>query len=155
MIDISTLIERGGVYFNLEGESAAEVLTSLINISQLPASVNRADLLKAVLERESLMPTALGNGIAIPHPRNCVLSDQAEERIVVGYPRHPVDYQALDKEPVSSLFLILSADQRSHLQILSQLSFVFHDQDFRKLLATKPQKEELQAAVKRLLGNKS
>lgn len=155
MIDISTLIERGGVYFNLEGSNSTEVLTSLISMASLPASVNRDNLLKAVLERESLMPTALGNGIAIPHPRNSVLTDPGEERIVVGYPRQPVDYQALDKEPVSALFLILSADQRSHLQILSQLSFIFHDQEFRKLLSTKPQKQELKAAINKLIGNKA
>jgi nitrogen PTS system EIIA component len=152
MIDIAGLIEKGGVYFNLPGINSAEVLTSFIQTIQLPADIDRAGLLTAVLERESLMSTAIGNGIAIPHPRNPVFSEPAEERVVVGYPHQAIDYQALDKTPVKALFLILSSNQRSHLQILSQLSFIFHDDGFKKTLAAKPQKPELLAAIRKLLG---
>jgi nitrogen PTS system EIIA component len=148
MIDVASLIERGGVFFNVRGESPESVIKELITTARLPEKLDKEALLKAIIERESLMPTAIGYGIAIPHPRNPMMADSSEERIIVGYSREGIDYRALDKKPVFALFIILSSSQKDHLQILSQLSFLFHDKEFRKTLETRPSKEELCAVTR-------
>lgn len=148
MVDVAAFIERGGVFFNVRGESPQEAIRELIQAARLPAGLDKEALLKAVLERESLMTTAMGEGIAIPHPRTPMIPDQGEERIIVGYTKEGVDFRAIDKKRVFALFLILSADQKDHLQILSQLSFLFHDKVFRKTLETRPSKEELYAVIR-------
>lgn len=148
MVDIAAFIERGGVFFNVRGESPEGALRELIQAARLPATLDKEGLLKAVLERESLMSTAVGDGIAIPHPRSPMIPDQGEERIVVAYTKEGVDFRAIDKKRVYALFLILSSNQKDHLQILSQLSFLFHDKAFIKTLETRPSKEELCAVIR-------
>jgi len=145
---IADLIDRGGVYFNVQGSSPDEAIRGLIEGLRLPPSMDKPALLRAVLERESLMPTALGGGIAIPHPRNPMVGSPGEERIVLGYTRQPIDFRALDDKPVYALFLILSASQKSHLNILSRLSFLLHDQGFNRILERKPAKPELLEAIR-------
>ncbi len=151
MISLPDILNSGGVYFNVAGASPEEVLASLIGSVRLPKGLDREALLKAVLEREELMPTAVGHGIAIPHPRAPMVPAEGDDAVIVAYPQAPLAYRALDKEPVYALFLILSSGQKSHLQILAQLSFLFHDESFRKILARKPAKEELLAAVRACL----
>ncbi len=142
-------INRGGVYYNLGGDDPVAVLRSIVQTASLPAGLDRESLLLAVLERETLMPTALGDGIAIPHPRSPLLSREEDERVAVCFPRRPIPYAALDRKPVFVLFLILSADTRSHLFTLSELSFLCRRTDFRDHLAGKPSREELAEWVAR------
>ncbi|MCK7503724.1 MAG: PTS sugar transporter subunit IIA [Desulfobacterales bacterium] len=74
-------INRGGLYYNLGGDDPVAVLRSIVQTASLPAGLDRESLLLAVLERETLMPTALGDGIAIPHPRSPLLSREEDERV--------------------------------------------------------------------------
>jgi nitrogen PTS system EIIA component len=150
MVDLGKLIDRGGVFFNIRGSGPEDVISELIRTVRLPESLQSDAILQAVLERESLAPTAVGHGIAIPHPRNPMCPGPEEERIVVAYAKEGIPFRALDKQPVYVLFLILSATQKSHLQMLSQLSFLFHDKDFRKILELRPDKQELVQAIKAL-----
>jgi nitrogen PTS system EIIA component len=144
---IAELIDRGGVYFNIPGNGAAEAITEMFKGLRLPPTMDKDAILGAVLERESLMPTALGMGIAIPHPRSPMAPAESDERIVVAYAKKPIDFRALDERPVYALFLILSSSQKSHLSILSKLSFLLHAEAFRKFLESKPGKAELCAAI--------
>ncbi len=145
---IAELIDRGGVYFNIPGEDASEAIAELFKVLRLPPSMDKDAILTAVIEREGLMPTALGKGIAIPHPRSPMAASEDDERIVVAYAKKPIDFRALDKRPVYALFLILSSSQKSHLSILSKLSFILHDEGLRKTLEGKPAKAELCAAIR-------
>ena len=143
-------IDRGGVYYNLEGDNPAAVLREIVQNVNLPKQVKRDVLLQTVLEREALMPTAMGDGIAIPHPRNPLLTDEGDELVAVCFPRKPVPYAALDHRPVFVLFLILSAGTRTHLFTLSELSFLCRRADFREFLAGKPSREELSGWIARV-----
>jgi nitrogen PTS system EIIA component len=146
-VSLAALIERGGVYYNIAGSTPVEVLNEATKAMAMPKSLDREGLLTAILEREALMPTALGHGIAIPHPRNSMLSDSGAQRVAVFYLKSPVPYNALDRKPVSVLFLILSADARSHLATLAAVSHLCQDPDFLDFLAKRPSKEELIARI--------
>lgn len=147
-VALSSLIERGGVYYNIGGSTAAEALQEGIRALALPRGVDRALLLKAVLEREALMPTAIGNGVAIPHPRNPIISDPTEQRVAVFFLKTPIPHEALDRKPVSVMFLILSSESKSHLRVLASLSHLCQRQDFLELLADRPSTEELTRFVR-------
>jgi nitrogen PTS system EIIA component len=140
---LASLIERGGVYYNIAGSNPVEALNAATKAMALPKSLDRDSLLTAILEREALMPTALGHGVAIPHPRNSLITDPAAQRVAVFFLKSPVAYNALDRKPVSVLFLILSADARSHLATLAAVSHLCQDEDFVAFLAKRPSKEEL------------
>jgi PTS system nitrogen regulatory IIA component len=147
VISLAELIGRGGVYYNIAGSNPVEVLNEATKAINLPKGLDRESLLTAILEREALMPTALGHGVAIPHPRNSMINDQGAQRVAVFFLKSPVAYNALDRKPVSVLFLILSADARNHLATLAAVSHLCQDPDFLAFLAKRPSKEELVARI--------
>ena len=146
-ISLADLVRRGGVYYNIAGGNPVEALSELSKTVALPRGIERDDLLRAVLEREALMPTAIGRGIAIPHPRNPIFSDESLQRVSVAFLKTPVSYNALDGKPVSTLFLILSAGARAHLTVLAEISHLCQRPDFIELLAARPSTEELVAFI--------
>jgi PTS system nitrogen regulatory IIA component len=147
IVSLAELIERGGVYYNIAGSNPVEVLNAATKALSLPKGLDRESLLTAILEREALMPTALGHGVAIPHPRNSMLGDSGSQRVAVFFLKTPVAYNALDRKPVSVLFLILSSDAKSHLATLAAISHLCQHPDFLDFLAKRPSKEELVANI--------
>lgn len=147
-MDISTLLERGGVFYNVSGNTVIEVLNNLVEIVELPASLTREQLNKAIIEREELMPTAVGNGIALPHPRSPLLKDIDDQFITIAFLQKAIDWKALDGRPVQTLILIVSATPKSHLWTLSRISFLCQQEAFRDLLEQRASKEELIGAIR-------
>jgi PTS system nitrogen regulatory IIA component len=141
------LVGRGGVYYNLSGSSPEAVLSDLVATVPVPAGVDRGRLLAAILERESLMPTGVGAGIALPHPRNPLVDDPERQFVAVGFLEKPIDWRALDGKPVGTLVLIVSASPKLHLSTLSRVSFLCQQPSFRSLLADRASREELVAAI--------
>jgi PTS system nitrogen regulatory IIA component len=76
-----------------------------------------------------------------------MINDQGAQRVAVFFLKSPVAYNALDRKPVSVLFLILSADARNHLATLAAVSHLCQDPDFLAFLAKRPSKEELVARI--------
>jgi PTS system nitrogen regulatory IIA component len=131
--DVSGLVElvrRGGVFRDIPGTGVREVLTNLVE--RLPGQIDREKLLQAVLEREALMPTGIGKGIALPHPRNPVITEREKQFIAIGFPSVELDWHA--GQPVHTLLLIVSASARLHLQSLSWVNFFCQQESFRMLL---------------------
>ncbi|MDR2746213.1 MAG: PTS sugar transporter subunit IIA [Treponema sp.] len=140
-IPLSTLIERGGIFREVAGNSVDSVLTEFIGLLPGPFSPERdgdrefrTALVKAALEREALMSTSIGRGIALPHPRNPMAADEKTQFVAVGFPALPVDWKALDGKPVHSVLLIVSASSKFHLRTLSKINFFCTDEKFLSLL---------------------
>jgi nitrogen PTS system EIIA component len=143
VVSLAELVDRGGVYYNIGGANPVEALNEATKAMSLPKDLDRENLLTAILEREALMPTALGHGVAIPHPRNSMLAEAESQRVAVFFLKTPIAYNALDRKPVSVLFLILSFDAKSHLATLAAISHLCQNSAFLDFLAKRPSKEEL------------
>lgn len=146
---LSELITRGGVYYNLQGSSVSAVLEDLITTIALPDSCDAKGLLAAMLEREALMPTALGDGIALPHPRNPLISRRDQQLVSICFPERPVPWQALDGKPVHTIICILSSSPKDHLRTLSRISYLCRQGSFATLLAHHADREELLAELQK------
>jgi PTS system nitrogen regulatory IIA component len=109
----------------------------------LPPSVNRAALLGAVLEREALMPTAVGNGIALPHPRNPVITESAGQLVSIVFAERGLNWEALDGKPVRTVMLLLSASPRMHLHTLSRINYFCQQRPFVDLLEKRASPAEI------------
>ena len=147
---IADLIERGGIYRNINGKDPEEVLTELIGSLPLFPSVPADTMLQAVLEREDLMPTGIGRGIAIPHPRNPVILPGAEQFAALAYLENPVDWNSLDGEKVNTLLLLITASAKQHLTALSEINFLCRQRDFLKLLRERAGLDELLAFIREM-----
>ncbi|MDR0596932.1 MAG: PTS sugar transporter subunit IIA [Treponema sp.] len=128
------LIRRGGDFRIIPGATPRDLLANLIGSIDIPPSVDRAALLSVVLEREALMPTAVGNGIALPHPRNPMIAESAEQFVSIAFAERGINWGALDGKPVRTVMLILSASPRMHLHTLSRLNYFCQQASFVKLL---------------------
>lgn len=106
-----------------------ELVDALINAGELEKSC-RAKVFEALMERESLGSTAIGQGIAIPHAKTDCVS-----RLVAAFAlsRKGVDFDSLDGEPVYIFFLLLAAQDSAgpHLKALARISRLFKDRYFR------------------------
>jgi PTS system nitrogen regulatory IIA component len=142
-----TLINRGGVYYRVAGSGVRELLGNLIGGLKLPpgtdAAIDREQLLKAALEREELMTTAVGHGIALPHPRNPLITDSAHQFVAIALLEQPVDWNALDGEKVHSTIFIVSASPKLHLHTLSRINYFCQQETFRELLVKHAPREEI------------
>ncbi|GHV70135.1 hypothetical protein AGMMS49928_16720 [Spirochaetia bacterium] len=145
---LSVLMERGGVYHDIPGKTAQEVLTCLIGAVKMPAGVDREKLLEAVLEREALMSTAVGKGIALPHPRNPIVSNAEAQLVITAFLEEPVNWNALDGQPVHTAILIVSASAKLHLGTLSQLNFFCQQESFYRLLQNRSRAADIIRFVK-------
>ena len=80
-----------------------------------------ATVLRAVEERESVLSTGVGFGVAIPHARSSAVRELA---IVGGVSAEPVPYDSIDGEPVRLFFLIVGPESSAglHVKILSRIA---------------------------------
>jgi PTS system nitrogen regulatory IIA component len=137
------LIKRGGNFRIIPGANPGELLANLIRAIDLPPSVDRATLLDAVLEREALMPTAVGNGIALPHPRNPMIAESVDQFVSIAFAEQGLNWGALDGKPVRTVMLILSASPRMHLHTLSRINYFCQQRPFVELLERRASPTEI------------
>jgi len=137
------LILHHDVWYLTDAESMQEALNALAKIVDLPAELDREALLDALLAREELASTAIGNGIAIPHVRRFGSESLQQDIVVVAYLFAPVDWKAPDGLPVHTLFLVLAKDEASHLELLAEIAHVASDERFVEFLKTMPERDAL------------
>ena len=140
---LAELIERGGVYRNITGTTSREVLTALVKIIPPIPTVPPDKLLDTVLEREALMSTSTGKGIALPHPRNPLINTESRQFTALAFLKNPVDWNSLDGEKVDTLFFIVSASPKQHLHTLSEINFFCRNNDFYQLLKNRANDKDI------------
>ena len=86
----SELVAKGDVV-HVSGITVEEVFTSVCNQAKLPAGISPENLVEELMDRENVLSTAIGDGIAIPHPRRPLVSNNDENCIIVAYLRTPVN----------------------------------------------------------------
>ena len=145
-------LEVGGIHYDLQDTHKDRALRSLIQILPLPESVDRELLLRLFLAREASASTAIGDGIAIPHVRNPIVLHVSRPAITLAFLAKAIDFGALDGKPVHVLFSIISPTNRSHLQLLSRLSFALHDSALRESVVRQAPREAIMCEFRRVGG---
>jgi PTS system nitrogen regulatory IIA component len=109
-----------------------ELVDALINAGEIEKR-HRNKLVEALMNRESLGSTAIGQGIAIPHAK----SDCVEKLVAAfGLSRKGVDFDSLDGEPAHIFFLLVAPQDSAgpHLKALARISRLLKDKYFRDAL---------------------
>lgn len=123
----------------------AEILKEMAaKASEMNLVTNLDEFTKALLERETLISTGIGLGIAIPHTKIHSIPDFF---VMVGMPTEPVNWDSIDSLPVQTVFLIGGPDgqQKKYLQILSKLSLLIKNDQRREQLFSATSKEDIAA----------
>ncbi len=136
-LSMHAALVRGGVHYDLPGESREQVLGAVAELPEVPMSVARSLLRDLLIEREQLASTGVGHGVAIPHPRNPLLVHVDAPVVVLCFLRRAIDFRAIDGEPVRVLFSLLSPSTRVHLRLLARLAWLLRDDGISHLLGEK------------------
>ncbi|WP_455474160.1 PTS IIA-like nitrogen regulatory protein PtsN [Bartonella sp. B30(2025)] len=127
-MNLSELIAPEAIIPALRANSKKQVLQILAEKAAELTGLNERVIFDIVLQREKLGSTGLGSGIAIPHGK---LPDI--NRIIGIFARleNPVDFEALDDEPIDLVFLLLAPENAGadHLKALSQIARVLRHSD--------------------------
>lgn len=133
-VDIIQLIQKGGIYKDVEGATPKEIYQNVSKMMDLPEGMTPEFVTSALCAREDVLSTAVGNGIALPHARAPIMKKEEDQRICVVYLKKPINMKAPDERMVHTMFILLTNNSQVHLKILSSLAGLFRSIRFRKAL---------------------
>jgi PTS system nitrogen regulatory IIA component len=135
-------IHQGDIFSDIPGQTKEELIRWTTKTVSQKLGVDAEILAELLLDREKLMPTALNNGIAVPHTRDFLCKGPLDMVFVV-YPNSPLDYGALDGKLVHTLFFLFAGNDKGHLQLLAKLAHLGCNSKALEFLSTKPDKRSL------------
>lgn len=135
-------VHQGDVFPNVPGKTKEELIRWTTKAAAQKLSVDDDVLAELLLDREELMPTALNNGIAVPHTRD-FLRKGPLDMVFIVYPQDPLDYGALDGKLVHTLFFLFASNDKGHLQLLAKIAHLADDPKALEFLTRKPDKKAL------------
>lgn len=147
---ITDFLDPKAIKIGIEATDKEGILKELVDVlaDVKDLGADRKAIVKALLERENLGSTGIGQGIAIPHGKT--------ERVtglvaVLGISRKGVNFDALDGEPVYIFFLLVAPKDTAgpHLKALAQISRLLRDNYFCELMRRCQTPEELYELIKR------
>ncbi|MBY0111364.1 MAG: PTS sugar transporter subunit IIA [Phycisphaerales bacterium] len=136
MLKFSQLVAPGAITVQVKSaqrdEVLAELLDSVVASGVVPAGL-RDELMLRVLERERKGSTGFGRGVAVPHVKHKGVSKMAA---AIGLSQRGIDFNALDKQPVHSVVLLVSPEDKpeDHLQAMEVIFKNLSKETFRRML---------------------
>jgi PTS system nitrogen regulatory IIA component len=146
-VSLSEAIRAGGIFYKVPGTDREMVLRSIVDLITLPDGTSKELLAAALIAREHLGTTAIGDGIALPHVRNPVVINIEKPVLALCFLDQAVDFDALDRKPVDTVFTIFTPNVRTHLSLLSRLSFALHRTDVRSKITAASDRQAILAAI--------
>lgn len=144
-MDLSTLLTADRIRVPLQSVDKASVLRELAAVAAGGAGAFADSIEKAVLEREAVLSTGIGFGVAIPHGRIPTVGDLT---VAAGLSATPIPFDALDGEPVRIFFLLVGPERAAglHVKALSRIARLARSETLRaRLLAADTAQQFLQA----------
>jgi nitrogen PTS system EIIA component len=131
---ISEILDSGAIKIGMEADSKDKALKELVSVLAKVENIGDSKaILKALIERENLGSTGIGQGIAIPHGK----TDKVGRLVaVLGISKQGVNFDALDGESVYIFFLLVAPKNTAgpHLKALAQISRLLRDAYFCELI---------------------
>ncbi|SCJ93609.1 EIIABC-Fru [uncultured Clostridium sp.] len=131
---ITDLLKENGIAINPVVKTKEEAINTLVDLMDATGRLrDKEEYKKAVLTRESLSTTGIGDNIAIPHAKTSAVKEPGLAAMILS---DGIDYDSLDGEPAKLFFLIAAPEGENnlHLDVLARLSMMLMDPDFKETL---------------------
>lgn len=141
---VSTYLTADSVLIHPQVTDKGDVIRTLVSHLHGIEPAYRGAIAQAVIEREEVMSTGVGNGIAIPHAKVELLDNPV---VAFALLEHPVDFSSFDGKPVDLVFLVAGSVRANslHLKLLSALSrLLIHQQTVDGLRSSKTPEDVLE-----------
>ena len=139
---LTDVLHKDLIKIPLEGKDRDEIIKELIKVLIGKNSItNEKSIFQAVIEREKIMTTGVGNGIAIPH---CKHQDSPDFAVSLGIIPDGLDFESIDKKPVKIVFLLVGPENNPglHIKLLSRISRLMSNEELRQQLIESNNAEE-------------
>lgn len=143
-------LHKGKVLISLEGRNKEDSIHSAVDEIAASLDLDREMLFNLLWDRERLQPTALNNGIGVPHTRDFLL--KAKDVVFVAFPKVPIDYGALDRQAVHTLFFLFASEDKRHLHLLAKIALLCSHPAAIDFLKQQPSKQALLDYIKQWEG---
>lgn len=137
----------------LQARSKQEILRELVEVIRDQDNLGDSDdVLRAVREREAVLSTGIGNGVAIPHGKSPMVPNLV---MAAGTTSEVIDFDSLDGEPVRLFFLLVGPETAAgpHIKALSRISRVVRRDEARNRLINAKTPEEFFRALQEAEAN--
>ncbi len=145
-MELADFVVPDAILANLQSDSKEGVVREMIGRLRTSGHVSASQcegIVKAILKREELGSTGIGNGVAVPHTKH-----PSVDRLVgtVALSQEGVNFASLDGEPVHVFFLLISPPDRpsDHLRALENISRQLRDDTFCRFLKQSKTAEDIQ-----------
>lgn len=140
---VSEFLNEDNVLLNVEAKDKYELIDKLIEVASKSGKIlDKEKVRQAVYEREKILSTGVGKGFAVPHGKTDAVND-----IVLAFAitKEPLEYEALDHQPVRLVMLMVGKDSlvSSHIKLLSRISRLMNNDEFRENLLNAKTKQEV------------
>ena len=153
-ISISEFLHRGGIYCNIPGTLKDIVIQSCLErIKTRISQIDIKRLFDSILGREALCTTAVGNGIALPHPASFG-KFTSSSYIALCRLESPVPFGAVDNEDVDTLFFIFPKSERRFLRIQAKLLRLLREDDVISAVKSIPHDNTYEDGIYKVLPQK-
>ncbi|PSQ95860.1 MAG: PTS sugar transporter subunit IIA [Bacteroidetes bacterium SW_9_63_38] len=132
--EINQLLRPEQVRIGLPGQTKTEVIEAIVQVLDDHESISSLEAIRsAIFEREQMMSTGVGKGLGLPHAKT---SAATETVAAFATTAEPVDFGAIDNEPVRLLLLLVGPEEHKsqHVKILGRISRLVSRDDLRKRL---------------------
>ncbi len=142
-MNIVSLLHIENIIPDLEAKNKNETLNKLIDTLKPEVEEEELEAIRsAVFEREKIMSTGVGKGLAIPHGK---ATDITKNYAAFAILKTPIDYEAVDQQPVKLVFLLAGPQSSNnfHIKMLSRISRLMNNNEFRERLISCETAEEI------------
>lgn len=142
LVLLTELLTPDRIKIPLTASSKDDLLRELVGLVGNDNVIrDREEVLRAVMEREAVLSTGIGNGVAIPHGKSPSVTELS---LAAGVTSEAVEFEALDGHPVRLFFLLVGPESAAgqHVKALSRISRLLRRDSFRSRLVSAASPEE-------------
>jgi PTS system nitrogen regulatory IIA component len=145
-MDLSSLLKPEAVKVVTSASSKKRLLHEIADLVQHAYDFNAGLVVEALIARESLGPTGVGHGVALPHARLDGISDVKGAFVLLD---KPIDFDSIDRQPVDIAFALFAPEEAGveHLKALALVSRTLRDTAICSKLRANPNAATLYAIL--------
>ncbi len=131
-VSISELLSVERVHVNLPATSKEDVINLMVEMLEGHPCISDLEQIRSdIFDREAMMSTGVGKGLALPHAKTTGVSETIGSFAVTA---RPIDFDAMDNQPVRLVFLLAGpeAARSQHIKLLSHISKLMNKEQLRK-----------------------
>ncbi len=145
---LSEVLKPHNIKIPLNSDTQETVIRELLSlICSDKTALDVDEIYNAVIEREKIMTTGVGRGVAIPH---CKKKNCREFAIALGIHPAGIDFKSIDNQPVKIIFLLVGPEDNPgmHIRLLSRISRLIAKESLRESLLKARSAEEAYQQIK-------